>query len=382
MAPEKDIAGARLGTYDLTVGYNGVPLISDIAMSAARGEIITLIGPNGSGKTTILKTIARQLAPVAGTILIEGDDIKRLSGREIAREMAVVLTERIRPDLMTCYEFVSAGRYPYTGNFGLLTDKDREAVDAALRLVNASEIAERYVSEISDGQYQRLLIARAVCQEPEIIVLDEPTSFLDIKHKKELLEILSGMSKTKGVSVIMSLHEIDLAERISDRIVCVKGDRIAAYGTPDEIFAGSTIPDLYGIDAGSYDALLGKLELTAPEGPVRCFVIGGNGTGIPFYRELQKKGVPFAAGILMPNDIDVSVAMPLAGKLICTEPFMPADDAMKKKAEDLIDASEFVIVSGCPEGEYNRINSELEKYAAGRGKKIVRTIGELREVLS
>jgi iron complex transport system ATP-binding protein len=382
MAPDIDLAGARLGTHGLTVGYNGVPLISDIAMSAARGEIITLIGPNGSGKTTILKTIARQLAPVAGTILIEGNDIKKLSGREIAREMAVVLTERIRPDLMTCYEFVSAGRYPYTGSFGLLTDTDREAVDAALLLVNASQIADKYVSQISDGQYQRLLIARAVCQDPEIIVLDEPTSFLDIKHKKELLEILSDMSKTRGVSVIMSLHEIDLAERISDRIVCVKGDRIAAYGTPDEIFTGSTISDLYDIDAASYDALLGKLELSAPKGRIRCFVIGGNGTGIPFYRELQKKGTAFAAGILMPNDIDVSVASSLAGKLICTEPFAPADESQREEAEKIIDSSDFVIACGCPEGEYNRVNGELERYAQSAGKTIVRSLEELREVLA
>ena len=381
MALDKDLSISRISTEGLTVGYNGVPLISDIALSAARGEIITLIGPNGSGKSTILKTIARQLSSIAGTVYIEGKDMKALSGKEIAKKMAVVLTERIRPDLMTCYEFVSAGRYPYTGSFGLLTDKDREAIASALELVNASDISDRYVSEISDGQYQRILIARAVCQEPEIIVLDEPTSFLDIKHKKELLEILSGMSKSKGVSVIMSLHEIDLAERVSDRIVCVKGDRIAAYGTPDEIFTGSTITDLYGIDAKSYDTLLGKMELSAPEGQMRCFVIGGNGTGIPFYRELQKKGIPFAAGILMPNDIDVSVASSLAGKIICTEPFMPADDVQREEAEKLIDISEFIIVCGCPTGEYNKINNMLEQYAISSGKTVIRSLGDLREVL-
>jgi len=370
-----------LSTESLDVGYGGKALIRDIALSAGRGEIITLIGPNGSGKTTILRTIARQLASLAGTVYIKGRDMKQLSGREIAREMAVVLTERIRPELMTAYEFVSAGRYPYTGTFGLLTDADREAVEHALELVNASDISDRYVSEISDGQYQRILIARAVCQEPEVIVLDEPTSFLDIKHKKELLEILSSMSKQKGVSVLMSLHEIDLAERISDRIVCVKGERIAAYGTPDEIFAGSIIPDLYGIDPGSYDPMLGKLELSAPKGGIRCFVIGGNGTGIPYYRELQKRNVAFAAGVLMPNDIDVSVASSLASRLICTEPFMPADESCREEAQRLIDISDIVVVSGCPTGEYNRVNSELEQYAVSMGKTVVRSLGSLREVI-
>lgn len=381
MADNKQELTARISTESLSVGYGGIPLIRDIALSAGRGEIITLIGPNGSGKTTILRTIARQLAPLFGTVFIEGRNMKALSGREIAREMAVVLTERIRPDLMTCYEFVSAGRYPYTGRFGLLTDRDREEVERALKLVNAYEISDRYVSEISDGQYQRILIARAVCQEPDIIVLDEPTSFLDIKHKKELLEILSSMAKQKGVAVLMSLHEIDLAERISDRIVCVKGDRIAAYGAPDEIFAGNTISDLYGIDPGSYDSLLGKLELSAPKGDIRCFVIGGNGTGIPFYRELQKKNYAFAAGILMPNDIDVSVASSLAARVVCTEPFMPATDGQREEAERLIDISEVVVIAGCPKGEYNAVNSVLEQYAISKGKTVVRSLSGLREVL-
>lgn len=381
MADNKQELTARISTESLSVGYGGIPLIRGIALSAGRGEIITLIGPNGSGKTTILRTIARQLAPLFGTVFIEGRNMKALSGREIAREMAVVLTERIRPDLMTCYEFVSAGRYPYTGRFGLLTDRDREEVERALKLVNAYEISDRYVSEISDGQYQRILIARAVCQEPDIIVLDEPTSFLDIKHKKELLEILSSMAKQKGVAVLMSLHEIDLAERISDRIVCVKGDRIAAYGAPDEIFAGNTISDLYGIDPGSYDSLLGKLELSAPKGDIRCFVIGGNGTGIPFYRELQKKNYAFAAGILMPNDIDVSVASSLAARVVCTEPFMPATDGQREEAERLIDISEVVVIAGCPKGEYNAVNSVLEQYAISKGKTVVRSLSGLREVL-
>ncbi len=381
MAPEKEITSYRISTGNLSVGYGGVPLIKEIEISAGKGEIVTLIGPNGSGKTTILKTLARQLAMVAGTVYIEGKELRTIPGRDIAKKMAVVLTERVRPDLMTCYEFVSAGRYPYTGRLGILSDKDKKAIEDAMELVNASDIADRYVSEISDGQYQRILIARAVCQEPDIIVLDEPTSFLDIKHKKELLEILSSMTRERGVSVIMSLHEIDLAERISDRVVCVKGDRIAAYGTPDEIFQGSVISDLYSIDEGAYDVLLGKMELSAPEGPVRCFVIGGGGTGIPFYRELQKRGVAFAAGILMPNDIDVSVASALASRTVCTEPFMPATEELIKEAQQLIDLSELVIVSGCPIGEYNRVNSGLEQYARDKGKTIVRSLSDLREEL-
>ncbi|MBR4489321.1 ABC transporter ATP-binding protein, partial [bacterium] len=238
----------------LSVGYSKVPLISDISFSVSKGEILTLIGPNGSGKSTILKSITRHLALIAGTVYIDEKNMKVLSGKEVATKLAVVLTDRVRPELMTCYDMVAAGRYPYTGSFGLLTPHDREIVENSLKKVNAWDIAEKDVTEISDGQRQRVLLARAICQEPEIIVLDEPTSFLDIRHKIELLEILSDMAKNQGITVVLSLHEIDLAERISDKIVFVKGDRISAYGTPEEVFSDDAVKNLYEINHGSFNA--------------------------------------------------------------------------------------------------------------------------------
>jgi iron complex transport system ATP-binding protein len=275
--PETDRTPSKLELESLTVGYHGVPLISDITLSLARGEILTLIGPNGSGKSTILKSITRQLATIAGTLYIDGRNMRTISGKEIATKMAVVLTQRVRPEMMTCRELVAAGRYPYTGSFGLLTAHDKEVVERSLDRVHALDIADQDVTAISDGQRQRVLLARAICQEPEIIVLDEPTSFLDIRHKIELLDILSDMAKNNGITVVMSLHEIDLAERISDRIVCVKGDRIAAYGTPEEIFRDETVKALYGIESGYFNALLGSMKLSAPAGEIRYFVTGGSG---------------------------------------------------------------------------------------------------------
>ena len=369
----------KLNTQSLTVGYEGVPLISDISLSIEPGEILTLIGPNGSGKTTILKSITRRLAAIAGTVYIDGRNMRFLSGKEIAAKMAVVLTERVRPEMMSCFELAAAGRYPYTGSFGLLTPHDREIVRAALARVHALDISERDVNEISDGQRQRVLLARAICQEPEIIVLDEPTSFLDIRHKIELLEILSDMAKNQGISVIMSMHEVDLAERISDKIVCVKGDRIAACGTPDEIFSGDKIAALYDMESGSFDPLLGTLELSAPRGDIKFFVIGGNGSGIPYYRALQKRGTAFAAGILMENDIDMSVAGPLAKTVICAQAFRPVTQTEIAAARAIIDKVGAVIDCGCPTGEYNRANAQLLEYARSRGKTIISSLGELSE---
>ncbi len=378
MNPE-DINYEKLKTESLTVGYNGVPLISDIALSVKKGEILTLIGPNGAGKSTILKTLTKHLAAVAGTVYIDGKDLKLMSGREMSLKMSVVLTERVRPDLTTCRELVSAGRYPYTGGLGLLSEHDRQVVERSLERVNALDIADRYVTEISDGQRQRILLARAICQEPEIIVLDEPTSFLDVKHKIELLEILSDMSRKEKITVVMSLHEIDLAERISDRIACVKGDRISACGTPDEIFTDKNISDLYDLEDGYYNALLGCIELRRQTGDNAYFVIGGNGTGILFYRSLRKNGIPFAAGILQGNDIDVAVARPLAQKIICSEPFSAVAEEQVTEAKRTIDASVAVIDCGCPVGEYNRVNAELLEYARSSGKKILNDLREITE---
>ena len=379
MKNENNASPAGLRTDALSVGYNGKTLISEISLSLSRGEILTLIGPNGSGKTTILKSITRHLALISGTVFIDERNIRTLSGKELAQKMAVVLTERVRPEMMTCFELAAAGRYPYTGSFGLLTPRDREIVNSALARVHALDIADRDISAISDGQRQRVLLARALCQEPEIIVLDEPTSFLDIRHKIELLEILSDMAKNRGISVVMSMHEIDLAERISDKVVCVKGDRIAAYGTPDEIFTGDRIAELYDMQEGSFNALLGSVELSAPQGEAKVFVVGGGGFGIPFYRALQKKNIPFSAGILYENDIDAAVALPLAHRVVCAQAFQPLTQAQINEAKALIDAAETVVDSGCPIGTYNRANADLLDYARRSGKTILTSLDALSE---
>ena len=205
-------------TKEMTVGYRGVPLIRDIALRVHRGEILTLIGPNGSGKSTILKSLIRQLALIGGTVYLDGKSLQTLPERDLARTMSVLLTEHVRPELMTCWDVAAAGRYPYTGRLGLLSDEDHAKVDEALALVGADELADRDFSCISDGQRQRVLLARAICQEPEVIVLDEPTSFLDIRYKLELLTVLKQLVREKQVAVILSLHEIDLAQKLSDRL--------------------------------------------------------------------------------------------------------------------------------------------------------------------
>ena len=251
---------AYLETKDLAVGYHGKPLIEGIPLHVQRGRIVTLIGPNGSGKSTILKTIIGQLPKVSGTVYLDGKTMQERSRNEIARRMAILMTARMEPELMTCRDVVGTGRYPYTGKLGILTSEDRAIVERSLAQVGGLDFADRPFANISDGQRQRILLARALCQEPEIIVLDEPTSFLDIRYKLELLTVLKRMVRENDLAVLLSLHELELAERISDTVVCVAGDRIDRIGPPEEIFTREYIAKLYQMEPGKYDPCFDTLE--------------------------------------------------------------------------------------------------------------------------
>ncbi|MCI1655040.1 MAG: ABC transporter ATP-binding protein [Lachnospiraceae bacterium] len=362
----------------MSVGYNKKALIHDICIDIHRGDIVTLIGPNGAGKSTILKSLTRQLSLIRGKVIFDGRDLHEMSYKELSRKLAVVLTERMKPDLMTCADIVATGRYPYTGRMGVLSREDEQKVDDALAAVNASELAGRDFNAISDGQRQRILLARAICQEPEIIILDEPTSFLDIHYKLELLSILRRMAKEKGITVLMTLHEIDLAEKVSDKIICVHGDTIDRYGSPEEIFREETIRELYEIDNGFFDPMFGSIELPKPEsGAPRALVISSGGSGIRMYRRLQKENIPFAAGILYPNDMDYALARLLAEEVVLEQPFMPIGDTAYQRALDLVGSCGQVIYCGAQIGTINRRILDLVEAARAAGKLVNAAEGQL-----
>ncbi|HAR86555.1 MAG TPA: iron ABC transporter ATP-binding protein [Clostridium sp.] len=346
-------------TKDLAVGYNGKVLIDNININIKKGQITTLIGPNGSGKSTILKTITKHLEKISGVVYINKKDIKALSDKDVAKSLSVVLTERISTEYMTCEDIVGLGRYPYTNNFGTLTQSDKEIIEECLAQVEATDLKDRDFSTLSDGQKQRILLARALCQQPEIIVLDEPTSFLDVHHKIKLLNILRKMAKGKNISVIMSLHEIDLAPKISDMIMCVKGSRIKYYGTPENVFKDKIIEELYALESDRYNLLFGSIELPKVIGIPEIFIVAGNGCGIPYYRELQKRGLPFRTGILYENDIDYQVAKSLSSDVYVSKPFQPMDKLTYEIAYTGLKSSKYVIDAGTEIGEYNKFNKQL-----------------------
>ena len=354
-------------TKSLAVGYNGKTLIRDIDIALEKGGILTLIGPNGSGKSTILKTIARQLAAIRGTVTVDESELFKMTAKELAKKQAVVLTERIRPELYSVRDLVGLGRYPYTNMVGRLTEEDRLIVDECLALVHIKDLSGRDFITLSDGQKQRVVLARALAQQPELLVLDEPTAYLDIKHKTELLSLLRFLARERQVTVIMSLHEIDLAAKVSDLLLCVKGETVAAFGTPEEVMAGLPIEELYDMEKGSYDPDFGSVELEKTVGRPRVFVIGGAGSGIPIMRRLQRERVPFAAGILFENDVEARLAINLAAECVISPAFEPIPEETFLRAKALMLMCEKVVYAGTPIGSFNEANGRLLALAREKG---------------
>lgn len=369
---EKYMEQIYVQTEDLSVGYHGKVLLSDIALKVNKGEILVLIGPNGAGKSTIIKNIIREMNPIGGNIYVKGRKISDFTSKEYAKTMSVVLTEKIKTEMMTCRDVVAMGRYPYTNYFGRLTKEDEVIVNESLKKVSALDIAENDFSQISDGQRQRIMLARAICQKPEVIVLDEPTSFLDIRHKIELLDILQEMAVKDNVAVIVSLHEIELAAKIADYVMCVGADGKIEFGRPEKIFTDDRISSLYGLIHGTYNCMYGSTELKKPEGTPKVFVAGGAGTGVFIYRELQRLGIAFRAGILYENDCDFPVAKALASEVITEKMFEPIGKDTFEAACRKIDESDYVIDTGCPVGQMNAMLKDVLEYAAEKKKIILK----------
>ena len=356
---------------DLCVGYGRRPILKDLNLKVLRGQFIAIIGPNGAGKSTLLKTLAGLLKPLGGVAYVDGLLVHRLKPSELARKLAVVLTERIHPGLLRSYDIVALGRHPYTSFMGKLSKRDHEVITESLQLVNAEHLADRYFVELSDGEKQKILIARALAQEPKILLLDEPVTFLDLKHKFEILRILRSLARDKGVTVIASLHEISLVPRFCDYVVLVKSGKIMTHGIPEEILTEHAISSLYDLQEVEYSSILNEIELSPLHyDDASVFVVGGAGTGSKVYRLLAKHHISFATGILFKNDIDYFVAKTMKAKVISCDAFQPIDHETYIKAINDIDEVDIVIDTGFHVGSFNRQNLTLIEEAAKLGKQV------------
>ena len=235
---------------NLSVGYDKTPLQKQFSLQVEKGEILTLIGPNGSGKSTLIKTLIKELSPVEGAVFLDGKNLTDFSLKDLSRQVSALLTVPIKPELMTCRDVVSSGRYPFTGRFAVLKDEDEKKIDEAISLVQAQDYAHKDFMKVSDGQKQRIMFARALCQNPKVLVLDEPTSYLDIKWRLELLKILQKLS-VQGVTIIASMHEVDLALKISHRVLCIGPEEITEL-SQNEDKCKNQICALYNLSEQDY----------------------------------------------------------------------------------------------------------------------------------
>ncbi|MDO4404712.1 MAG: ABC transporter ATP-binding protein [Atopobiaceae bacterium] len=259
---------ALLTTVNLSTGYDGVCVVGSVDLEVRRGQIVTLIGPNGAGKSTVLKTLAGQLAALGGVAYLDGRRLDKLTVGEQALLRAMLLTDRPRTELLTCEDVVQMGRHPHTGRMGVLGEADFEAVEDAMRLLDVCDLRNCDFMRISDGQRQRVLLARAVCQDPQLLILDEPTSYLDIRYQIELLGVLRHLAKERGLGIIMSLHELSLARQVSDWLVCIKDGAVMAQGSPTQIVTCEVIDRLFDLEPGTFDPLTGNI----------CLPVGHAGT--------------------------------------------------------------------------------------------------------
>ena len=358
--------GAAVCAQRLCVGYGAKVVVDDLSFTVSPGQIVTLVGPNGSGKSTILKSIAAQLKLLDGVVTICGEHPEALTEKELAAKRAVVLTERISPELMTCREVVETGRYPYTGRMGMLTDADHAAAERAMEEMHIAHTAQLLFTQVSDGQKQQVLLARAICQQPRLLILDEPTSYLDLSHKLELLSLLKKQVREKQLAVLLSLHEVDLALRISDMVLCIRDGKAWKSGPPEKVLDAQTVRTLYDISYGSYDGAYGSAEMAPVQGAPRVFVIGGGGGGLPVYRRLWREGVPFASGILAENDIEYPAASALASELISVPAFEGISEDAYRRARDVMLRCEQVVCAAVF-GTFNERCRQLLIAARSRG---------------
>ncbi|GAA2228502.1 ABC transporter ATP-binding protein [Herbiconiux moechotypicola] len=242
-------APPALEARGLTIGYDRVPIFENLDLTIAQGEVTTLIGANGCGKSTLLKAFGRLLPPTEGSVSLEGVPVRSMSAKAVAKRLAILPQKPLTPSATTVRDLVSRGRHPHQSLFRPWTAEDSRITDAALAATGIAELADRDAGELSGGQLQRAWIALVLAQEAPIILLDEPTTFLDLSHQLDVLRLVRSINRERGATVVMVLHDLTLAGRYSDRLVVVGGGRVIADGSPWEVLTPEVLREAFALEA-------------------------------------------------------------------------------------------------------------------------------------
>ena len=254
-----------LETHNLCIGYrSNTPIATGITTTLNSGELVCLIGPNGAGKSTLLRTLAGMQKPLSGTVRLQGDDVTRLKPSQLARRLSIVLTTPVQNNMMSGYELVALGRHPYTDWMGRITAHDEAVIRWAIEAVGATDLATRQPGELSDGERQKMMIARALAQEPVLMLLDEPTAFLDLPYRIEIIRLLRQLARDTERTILLTSHDLDLALRTSNRIWLMPGNGLLHTGAPEDLVLSGAFERAFHSQNIHFDLHSGTFKIDTP----------------------------------------------------------------------------------------------------------------------
>jgi iron complex transport system ATP-binding protein len=256
----------QLSARSLSLSYGDRTIVDDLDLDVPAGRITAIIGANGCGKSTVLKALARLLSPHAGQVVLDGRELHSLPSKEVARTLGLLPQSPSAPEGIAVADLVGRGRHPHQRLLARWSARDYEVVAESLAATETTELADRAVDELSGGQRQRVWIAMALAQETDILLLDEPTTFLDVAHQVDVLDLLTDLNRDRGTTVVMVLHDMNMAARYADHIVAVRAGRVVAAGAPADVMTADLIRDVFDIDALVVDDPVSGTPIVLPRG--------------------------------------------------------------------------------------------------------------------
>ncbi|MFT4469308.1 ABC transporter ATP-binding protein [Arthrobacter sulfonylureivorans] len=259
-----------LESRNLTLAYDQRTVVQDLTVRLPEGKVTIIVGANACGKSTLLRGLARLLKPTGGSVLLDGKDIHRQSTRDVAKVLGLLPQSPAAPEGITVAELVGRGRYPHQGWFRQWTREDDDAVNTALAATDTLELGERNVDELSGGQRQRVWIAMALAQQTDVLLLDEPTTFLDVSHQVEVLDLITDLNRRRGTSVAIVLHDLNLAARYADHLVAMKAGRVVAEGAPAQVVTAELVQTVFGLESRVIPDPVSGTPMVVPVGRHHC----------------------------------------------------------------------------------------------------------------
>jgi iron complex transport system ATP-binding protein len=338
---------------NLSVSFGSVQALNDVTLTVERGEIVGLVGPNGAGKTTLLSAINGLVEPAAGRVTVTGDDVNALSARALARRVATVPQETSLSFSFPVREVVAMGRTPYRSRFERVSDTDRAHTGRAMERTDVARFADRSIEEISGGERQRVVLARALCQDPHALLLDEPTASLDINHQVRMLSLVREFV-AEGQAALCAIHDLSLAARFCDRLVLLADGRVLAAGAPEAVLAEEHVERAFDTEAVvTRHPVTGTVDVTAttdrPERDARVHILGGGSDCARAIATLAEAGFSVSVGVLPNGDTALETARAHGVETVTAAPFAPVDAHTRERAAKLVREAGVTVLAGSDE---------------------------------